>query len=1012
MGFDLSREALHRSLAAWPATRLFASRRAFRSRRRAMAGRRLAASSAAALLVASLLALAPYAGASVAGPSVTAARTSQVTVTGLATEATESPIGIDLARPRLSWRLESSGRDVDQRHYQVLVATTEERLLSRVPDVWDSGRIASAEPWADYAGPALKSRTRYFWTVKVWTNVTEPSQAEPTWFETAFMDRSEWQADWIAGPAFTPPVKDACLPINDSIRTEQCTPPSPLLRTEFEVTKPVARARLYGSGLGYGIYYLNGQRTGDAVLDPGFTDYGERAFYVTHEVTGAVRQGRNALGVALGRGIYGQRGYNFAGYHTAHWHSDPELRLELHVTYQDGTSTVVRSDRTWKVTDGPSRFDDYMRGENYDARRAAALEGWAEPGFDDAPWGPARASDGPDGRLVAQNAEPIRPQDQLPFKTVTMTAPGRYLFDLEDEIAGSVILDGDIPEGTALQIRYGEKLGTDGSIDTNMLPGPSGAVFGDLQKDVYIGRAGRDRWRPEFSYKGFRYVEITGLVLPPDLPLVTAEVWHNDVRAIGSWESSSGLTNRIVRNTKRAVLMNLFWQPTDTPIYEKSGYTGDGQLMTGANSYLFDMRRFYTKWAEDIAEAQDPADGELLGIVAPSPRADDFQDADWPGPSPGWDVALFNVPDAVYRFGGDERPSVRHVDEMKRYRTWIERHLDADGVLRGHCQTPSGPNPCTNGLGDWSNLPDMPVGVSLDSTAWYHEMLRLLAQAATLAGDDATATSARAQMTRTAAAFNEAFWTPAISEYRNDPEETQFSQHQQAIALEFGLVPAERVETVAGSLAADVQARDDHLSTGIMGTRFLWPALTTTGHLDEAFAAATQTSYPSYGYWIDVLGWHALGENWPADTRSRSHMMFGTVVQWFFEDLAGYRSTGAGFSEVEFRPEVPGSGLDWVKASTDTVRGTVATSWRKTDSGLELEVTVPAGSNGVVHMPASSAAVVRETGTGKSLPADKAPGVRLVGQQGDRVVYKVGSGTYKFQTTSRTGSTSYDTWMW
>jgi alpha-L-rhamnosidase len=918
-------------------------------------------------------------------------------VTRLETEAAVAPLGIDAARPRLSWRLESGVRGVDQIAYQVTVATTRDGLLEGRPDIWDSGRVPSLDPWVDYDGPTLSSRTRYFWTVRVWSDVAAPVQAQPTSFETAFLDAAEWRAAWISGPEFTPPAKDVCNPTTELIRTEQCTPPSPLLRHEFEVGKPVARARLYASGLGYGIYYLNGKRTSDAVLDPGFTEYGERAFYVTHDVSGLLRQGRNAIGVALGRGAYGQQAYNFAGYHTAAWHHDPELRLELHIDYQDGTSAVVTSDSTWRVTDGPSRFDDLMRGETYDARRAAALEGWSAPGFADTAWDKVRRSSGPGGRLTAQSAEPIRPQGRLSFKSVTATGVGRYLFDLRNEIAGSIVLDGDIPAGTTLQIRYGEKLGSDGSIDTSMITGPYGAFFGDLQKDVYIGRPGRDVWRPEFSYKGFRYVEITGLVAPPALSLITAEVWHNDVAATGSWESSSGLANRIVGNTRRAVLNNLFWQPTDTPIYEKSGYTGDGQLMAEANSYLFDMRRFYTKWAEDIAQAQDPENGELLGIVAPSPTSDGTRDTSgWPGPSPGWDVALFNVPDALYQFAGDERPAVRSLPEMKRYRSWIESHVGPEGVMRGHCQTPSGPNPCTNGLGDWSNLPDMPVGVSVDSTAWYHEMLRLLARSARLVGDDVTAASALEQMTRTRSAFNDAFWTPSIDGYRDDPDQTQYSQHQQAIALELGLVPASRRQAVGDALAADARARDNHLSTGIMGTRFLWQALTDTGHVDEAFAAATQTSYPSYGYWIDQLGWYALGENWPADTRSRSHMMFGTVVGWFFEDLAGYRPVAPGFSDIEFRPEIPDAGLDWVKASTDTVRGRVATSWRRDVNGLELEVTVPAGAHATVHVPAASATAVRETANGTSLPADQAPEVQLVGQQGDRVVYRVGSGTYRF----------------
>lgn len=928
---------------------------------------------------------------------VAASPSPTLVVTGLETEAEGAPLGIDLAHPRLSWQLESSLRDVDQLAYQITVATTRDAVLTGRPDVWDSGRVASPDPWADYAGPALRSRTQYFWTVRVWSNVSAPVPAPPTSFETAFMDAAEWKADWVSGPEFTPPAKDVCSPTTDAIRTELCTPPSPLLRRGFDVTKPVARARLYASGLGYGVYFLNGERTSDAVLDPGFTEYGERTFYVTHDVGGLLRQGRNVIGAALGRGVYGQQGYNFAGYHVAPWHEDPEMRLELHITYRDGTTTVVRSGPSWKVTDGPSRFDDLMRGENYDARRAAALEGWSTPAYDDRTWSQARVSDGPAGAVVSQNAEPIRPQARLPFKSVSMTGPGRYLFDLRNEVAGTIILDGDIPAGTVLQIRYGEKLTSDGSIDTNMITGPYGAIFGDLQKDVYVGRAGRDTWRPEFSYKGFRYVEITGLLVPPDPSLIEAEVWHNDVDQTGSWKSSSGLANRIVATTSRAVLNNLFWQPTDTPIYEKSGYTGDGQLMTGANSYLFDMRRFYAKWAEDIANAQDPENGELLGITAPTATPDGTRDTSgWPGPSPGWDVALFNVPDAVYQFAGDRRPFARNLDEMKRYRDWIESNLDPDGVLRGHCATPTGPNPCTNGLGDWSNLPDMPVGVSIDSTAWYHEMLRLLARAAGLTGDQATAASVQEQMSATSASFNDAFWTPAINAYRNDADQAQFSQHQQAIALGLGLVPPSRRQAVGDALAADIRARDDHLSTGIMGTRFLWHALTDTGHVDEAFAAATQTTYPSYGYWIDELGWYALGENWPADTRSRSHMMFGTVVQWFFEDLAGYRPSEAGFAETEFRPEIPKEGLDWVEASTETVRGKVATSWHRSEGRLELEVTVPAGADGVVHVPATSSSAVRETGSGTSMPADEAPGVRLVGEQGGRVEYHVGSGTYVF----------------
>jgi alpha-L-rhamnosidase len=173
--------------------------------------------------------------------------------------------------------------------------------------------------------------------------------------------------------------------------------------------------------------------------------------------------------------------------------------------------------------------------------------------------------------------------------------------------------------------------------------------------------------------------------------------------------------------------------------------------------------------------------------------------------------------------------------------------------------------------------------------------------------------------------------------------------------------------------------------------------LTATGHHDVAFAVATQTDEPSWGYWTDVLKFTALGESWPADTRSLNHHFFGAIVQWLYEDLAGMRPRAPGYGEIQFRPEIPTKGLDWVSASYDSVRGTVATRWRRTGEGLELDVTVPPTATGRVYVPASRPESVTEIGSGRPLAAAEAPSVSLVGVQGDRVVYEVGSGRYQFR---------------
>jgi alpha-L-rhamnosidase len=907
-----------------------------------------------------------------------------VAVVGLEADAAAEPLGIDNPSPRLSWRLDASRRGVLQTRSQVVVAT-DPALLPAQADVWDSGIVDGADPWVDYTGPALTSHTRYVWAARVWDERGEATPwSSPTSFETAFMDPAEWSADWIGAPG------PACA---SASRPGSC--PAPLLRTEFEVDRPVATARLHASGLGYGVYHLNGQRIGDAVLDPGFTDYMVSTVYVSHDVTDVVRPGTNALGAVLGRGYFGMMGSSVAGYGRSNpWHAEPRLKLELHLTYDDGSREVITSGDGWRTTDGPIRFDDLMLGETYDARRAAVVDGWTTPGYDDGSWGQAIVVAAPAGPLRAQAQEPIRPQERLAFRSISEPQPGTYVFDLGVNIAGNAILQSDaLAPGQQLVLRYGEKLTAAGRVDA-----------GGLQVDHYTAAGGgSERWRPEFTYKGFQYVEVSGLTSPPPLDLLTAEVWHSDIAPAGSWESSHDLANRIVEVAARSILANRFSVPTDTPIYEKGAYTGDGHIMVPADSYLFDVQRFHSKWSDDIADSVYP-NGQM-DWIAPAPND--------PSTSPhnnvhlltpGWDAALFTTPDAVWRHYGDERPAVRALPVMRTYRDWIA------GFSPGFTVTGAGGFPgifVPGGLGDWAAPTGSQPGASIDSTAWYHEMMRVLAAVAEEAGDADTAADARLRMLGIQTAFNTRFHDPVTGAFQDTPAQNHnpalgFSQHANAMAVGLDVAWPELVQSTGDALAVDVAARGDHLSTGIMGTRFLFDALTRTGHVDEAWAAVTQTTYPSYGWWLDGLGWTGLGEYWEEGSRSRNHHMYGTVVQWLFEDVAGFEPAAPGFAEIDIRPEIPSRDLDRVRASTETVRGEVEVAWQRTADGLVLDVTVPANATATVHVPADSPADVVEETAGRAQPAHLAEAVDLLGAQDGRVTYRVGSGRYRFVTAAPT----------
>jgi alpha-L-rhamnosidase len=191
-----------------------------------------------------------------------------------------------------------------------------------------------------------------------------------------------------------------------------------------------------------------------------------------------------------------------------------------------------------------------------------------------------------------------------------------------------------------------------------------------------------------------------------------------------------------------------------------------------------------------------------------------------------------------------------------------------------------------------------------------------------------------------------------------------------------------------------------HAYVGVLGARWVLPVLTATGHHDVAYTVATQTTEPSWGYWTDVLKFTALGEQWPANTRSRNHHFFGAIVQWFYEDLAGIRPLEPGFRVIEFKPEIPPTGLDSVSASYESIRGRVATRWQRLAPGLELDVLVPPNATGRIYVPAARSQAVTEAGKGKAVMADKADCVKFIGVEGGRVVYEVGSGQYQFRVAN------------
>ncbi|MGW0520201.1 family 78 glycoside hydrolase catalytic domain [Crossiella sp. NPDC003009] len=769
--------------------------------------------------------------------------------------------------------------------------------------------------------------------------------AHPRWTSPAF-DDSGW-------PAAAVLARYGEGPWSRNITVPAPPRPAPLLRKGFQLDRPVTRARLYLSGLAYYDAQLNGHRVGDQVLDPGFTGYDKTVLYAVHDVTGQLQQGANRLDVTLGRGFYGMTTINVWDWHLAKWHGEPRLLAQLEIEHPDGGRTTIGSDGSWRLTDSPTRANSQYSGETYDARHVPQH------------WTDAQLVPAPTGILRAQPNEPIRITGTIRPASITELRPGVHVADMGRTMAGWTKITVRAPAGTRISLLHGEKLNPDGSVqsvnehvkDTRQ------------QRDEYIAAgSGAETWEPRFCYKGFRYVQITG----PRPEQVLGRLVHSDVPEVSEFRCAEPMFEQLDRMMRRTIANNLHALPTDTPTYEKNGWTGDAQVGAPSMAYAFGMQRLFAKWAGDLADAQDSA-GQVPVIVPNGGRWGYRQLA----PTPEWTTVFPFLARELHRWYGDDRVAAEHWPALTRYLDWEINRMSGGLALTA--------------LGDFLS-PDAPWGVApednrLTATAYLHRALIGVAEMGELLGHQATATRYRAVAEQAKDTLNRTFLRGG---HYNSDRDQGYRQTSNAIPLAFGLVPPESVQSVVDSLAADIRKRGNHLNTGCLGTSVLLPVLTAHGHADLAHAIAVQRTEPSWGYWIEQ-GADTMWEMWHKDSRSRNHYFQGTVTQWLYENVAGLRPLANGYQRILIRPDAR-AGVAWARTSINTVRGRAAVSWATTPTGLTLTATVPVGATAEIHVPTAPAR------PGPAHQVTAPPGAVTLPPIPGHAPYRVGSGTWTFTT--------------
>ena len=747
---------------------------------------------------------------------------------------------------------------------------------------------------------------------------------------------------------------------------------SRMLRREFQVAKEVRRATATVCGLGFFDLHLNGQLVGDALMNPALTGYDRRACYVTFDLTGQVKPGPNAVGVVLGNGRYfaPRRDIpvpmNTYGY--------PRLLLQIRLDYADGSAEDVVSDERWRLTvAGPIRADNEFDGEEYDARRE--IPGWSLPGFDDSAWQPASLVNPPGGALEAQMIEPIRVTEVLRPVALTSPRPGVFVVDFGQAFYGSARLKVSGPAGSTVRLHSAYNVTPDGLLNASN-------DRSALNTDVYTLKGdGVETWHPRFKGNATRYVQVDGFPGTPTVDNFEGLVVHTDMEPVGQFTCSNPLINRIYANARWGTRMQNRSVPMEPDRDERMPWSGHPAKTSESEGYVFNVARFYDHFLHNY-RAHQGEDGSLQEILPPY-WTFNSKDIIWPS-------VITIIPDWYYNFYGDLRPLADNYDCMRRWVLFHQKAYQKPDFTIDYCN-----------YGDWVDRswikgdPDRrTTSRPLMSTAYYYNNCRIVARAARLLGKAEDAARFSELAGRVKAGFNARFFDPKTDTYESQ------TQGSSVFPLAFGLVPDAHREAVAANLVGEIQGKNaGHASVGLVGMQWFLQVLTDAGRSDVAYAVATRTDRPSWGYMIS-RGATTLWERWDTDTQDggmngeSQKILSGNLEAWLYQALGGinYDPERPGFKHVILRPRPVGD-LTSVDATHRSLYGPIESRWKIEGGAFLWDVTIPPNTTATVHVPADDPATVTEGGK----LAGEAEGVRPLRVEAGSAVYSVGSGSYSFR---------------
>jgi alpha-L-rhamnosidase len=753
---------------------------------------------------------------------------------------------------------------------------------------------------------------------------------------------------WKSAEPFTPkPAMAGGSPLGDPWPTGPVT----LLRHSFSEAKPIASARLYATALGAYKFHVNGKAVGDEILAPGWMDFREHVPYQVYDVTSQIVRGKNAIAAYLAPGWYStplmwfRQGNNYGS-------TPPALKAQLRIQHTDGSVEWISTDETWKADLSAILSAEIYDGETYDARRVQA--GWDTASFADTKWKPVSLVTPREPQIIAQYFQPIREEKVLTAKSISNPAPGVYIYDFGQNLSGVPRVRITGPRGQDIKLRFAEVLNPDGTMYVENL-----RTAKATDHFILAGNGGEkgEFYQPQFTFHGFRYLEVTGLDAKPTLDAVKTVVFHTDAPFTSRFETGNKMLNQLWSNILWGQRSNFIGVPTDCPQRdERLGWTADAQVFWRTAAYNMDLDAFTQKFAGDMRGTQ--VGTAMYGIFAPGTISPN------PGFGTGWSDAGVIIPWTGWIQSGDKRVIEQNWDAMEKYLAAIQKQ-NPDYLWRNGFGIP---------FGDWLT-PTQTTPEDLIATAYWAYDVSLMKEMANATGRSDKAAEYGQLFEKIKAAFAKTYvhsdgFVGTVDHYPSIPPPTispdaQGNQTKSPVetqtgyvlALYMNLVPTQLRAAAADKLVQKIQDNHGLLGTGFLGTPYLLEVLSDTGHSDVAYQLLLNTSYPSWGYLIEH-GATTMWERWNGDQmrgdpsmNSYNHYAYGAVAEWMYRYAAGIDTvaTDPGFHTIYLHPSFDKQ-IGSLNFSYDSPYGTIVSDWKVNGANVVWDVTIPPNSTAVLPL--------------------------------------------------------------